>query len=52
MRARNRLTAAFVRNAPPAKWCDGAGLYFVKRDDGGAQWVLRLMVHGRRREMG
>lgn len=52
MRARNRLTAAFVRNAPPGKWCDGAGLYFVKRDDGGAQWVLRLMVHGRRREMG
>jgi integrase len=24
----------------------------VKRDDGGAQWVLRVTVHGRRREMG
>jgi integrase len=24
----------------------------VKRDDGGAQWVLRVTVHARRREMG
>lgn len=24
----------------------------MKRDDGGAQWVLRVTVHGRRREMG
>jgi integrase len=31
---------------------DGAGLWLVKRADGGAQWVLRLTVHGRRREMG
>jgi len=34
------------------KHCDGAGLWLVKRDDGGAQWVLRVVVHGRRREMG
>jgi len=34
------------------KHCDGAGLWFVKRADGGAQWVLRITVHGRRREMG
>jgi len=34
------------------KHCDGAGLWLVKRDDGGAQWVLRVTVHGRRREMG
>jgi integrase len=27
-------------------------LWLVKRDDGGAQWVLRVSVHGRRREMG
>jgi len=24
----------------------------VKHDDGGAQWVLRVTVHGGRREMG
>ncbi|MBK5926860.1 tyrosine-type recombinase/integrase [Rhodobaculum claviforme] len=52
MRARNRLSAAFVKRAPAGKWCDGAGLWLVKRDDGGAQWVLRYTLHGRRREMG
>lgn len=52
MRAKNRLTAGFLRTAPTGKHCDGAGLWLVKRDDGGAQWVLRVTVHGRRREMG
>lgn len=52
MRARHRLSAAFVKAAPAGKWCDGAGLWLVRRPDGGAQWVLRLTVHGRRREMG
>jgi integrase len=27
-------------------------LWFIKRKDGGAQWMLRVNVHGRRREMG
>jgi integrase len=52
MRARNRLSAAFVRKAAPGKYADGAGLWLVKRPDGGHQWVLRVTVHGRRREMG
>ncbi len=52
MRARNRLSPAFLKKAPPGKYCDGAGLWLVVRDDGGAQWVLRVTVHGRRREMG
>lgn len=52
MRARNRLTAGFLKTAPAGKHCDGAGLWLVKREDGGAQWVLRVTVHGRRREMG
>lgn len=52
MRARNRLSPAFVKKAPPGKYCDGAGLWLVVRDDGGSQWVLRVTVHGRRREMG
>ena len=52
MRARNRLTAGFLKTAPVGKHCDGAGLWLVKREDGGAQWVLRVTVHGRRREMG
>jgi integrase len=52
MRAKNRLSASFVKTAPMGKHCDGAGLWLVKREDGGAQWVLRVTVHGRRREMG
>ncbi|MEV8468820.1 integrase arm-type DNA-binding domain-containing protein [Fluviibacterium sp. DFM31] len=52
MRATKRLSSQFVRSAPVGKHCDGAGLWLVKRDDGGAQWVLRVTVHGRRREMG
>lgn len=52
MRAMNRLTAGFLKSPPVGKHCDGAGLWFVKREDGGAQWVLRVTVHGRRREMG
>ncbi|WP_085821519.1 tyrosine-type recombinase/integrase [Ruegeria meonggei] len=52
MRATNRLSASFVKSAPVGKHCDGAGLWFIKRDDGGAQWMLRVTVHGRRREMG
>lgn len=52
MRATNRLSSQFIKSAPVGKHCDGAGLWLVKRDDGGAQWVLRVTVHGRRREMG
>ena len=52
MRAKSRLTAQFLKTAPVGKHCDGAGLWLVRRDDGGAQWVLRVTVHGRRREMG
>lgn len=52
MRAKNRLSAQYVKSAPVGKHCDGAGLWLVKRDDGGAQWVQRVTVYGRRREMG
>lgn len=48
----HKLSAAFVRTAPVGKHGDGAGLWLIKRADGGAQWVLRVTIHGRRREMG
>lgn len=51
-RAINRLSAAGLQNIPSGKHADGGGLWLHKRDDGGAQWVLRVTVHGRRREMG
>ena len=52
MGALNVLSAAKVKNAGPGRYCDGGGLWLYKRQDGGAQWVLRVTVHGRRREMG
>lgn len=51
-RALNKLTAATVKAASPGKYSDGGGLWLHKRTDGGAQWVLRVTIHGRRREMG
>ena len=51
-RALNKLSAAQVKSLGPGKYSDGGGLWLHKREDGGAQWFLRLTVHGRRREMG
>jgi len=48
----NQLTSAFLKSAPAGKHADGAGLWFFKRQDGGAQWILRVSLDGRRREMG
>lgn len=36
----NKLSAKSVRSAAPGKYADGAGLWFVKRPDGGAQGVI------------
>lgn len=48
----NRMSAVGVKSAKPGKHCDGGGLWLLVRPDGGGQWVLRVTVHGRRREMG
>ena len=48
----NKLSAASLKAAQPGKYSDGGGLWFHQRGDGGAQWFLRITVHGRRREMG
>ena len=48
----NLLTSAFLKSAPTGKHIDGAGLWFIKRADGGAQWMLRVSLGGKRREMG
>lgn len=51
-RGLNKLSAAKVRQAPAGKYGDGGGLWLVKRERDAAKWVLRVVVHGRRREMG
>lgn len=52
MPALHKLSTVRIKSAPPGKYSDGGGLWLHKREDGGAQWVLRVTVHGRRREMG
>ncbi|WP_375612608.1 MULTISPECIES: tyrosine-type recombinase/integrase [unclassified Bartonella] len=48
----NRLNARAVATLGAGKYNDGAGLILHKRKDGGAQWLYRYTIHGRRREMG
>ncbi len=48
------LTAAKVRNAGPGKHHDGGGLGLVLVVDpnGARRWVQRIIIHGKRREVG
>lgn len=52
MRELNRLSVKGIKSAEAGKHADGGGLWLFKRADGGGQWVLRVVAHGRRREMG
>lgn len=52
MRATNRLSARGAAALGPGKYADGAGLWLVKEETARGKWVLRVTVHGRRREMG
>ncbi len=46
------LSAAFVRSAPPGRHADGNGLYRFVQPTGTRSWVQRLVIRGRRRELG
>ena len=46
------LSAAFVRSAPPGRHADGNGLYLFVQPSGTRSWVQRLVIRGRRRELG
>ncbi len=46
------LSAAFVRSAPPGRYCDGNGLYLFVQPSGTRSWVQRLVIRGRRRDFG
>ena len=46
------LSAAFVRSAPPGRHADGNGLYLFVQPSGTRSWIQRLLVRGRRRELG
>lgn len=54
-RKRNKLTARFVETiALPGKYHDGGGtgLFLKVWPNGSRQWVQRITIHGRRREIG
>jgi hypothetical protein len=38
--------------AEPGRHCDGNGLYLVVDRSGAKRWVLRIVVKGRRRDIG
>jgi hypothetical protein len=46
------LSAAFVRSAPPGRHADGNGLFLYVKPGGTRSWIQRLVVRGRRRELG
>ena len=46
------LSAAFIRSAPPGRHCDGQGLYLVVQPTGTRSWVQRLVIRGRKHELG
>ena len=47
-----RLSSAFVRSAPPGRHCDGNGLYLYVQKTGTRSWIQRLVIRGRKRELG
>lgn len=47
-----RLTAAFVKTAPPGRHTDGGGLYLEVDKSGARRWLLRITVKKRRRDFG
>ena len=48
----NTLSAAFIRSAPPGRHADGNGLYLFVQPSGTRSWIQRLLIRGRRRELG
>ncbi|MYC87372.1 MAG: tyrosine-type recombinase/integrase [Gemmatimonadales bacterium] len=46
------LSASFVRAAPPGRYCDGNTLYLFVQRSGARSWVQRLVIRGRRRDLG
>lgn len=48
----NVLNQMKAKNLGPGKYSDGQGLWLVKRDKDAGKWILRVVVSGKRREMG
>ena len=46
------LSASFVRSASVGRHADGNGLYLFVQPSGARSWIQRLIIRGRRRELG
>ena len=51
-RLTHRLSAVFVRTAPPGFYCDGHGLNLRVDPSGARRWVQRLVIRGQPRMLG
>jgi integrase len=50
---RNALTPVQINKLDtPGRYADGNGLYLVVDESGAKRWMLRTIVHGKRRDMG
>lgn len=48
----HHFTHRSLKALPPGRHADGGGLYVDVDETGPRRWVLRVMVHGRRKEIG
>lgn len=48
----NRLTVAKIRSLKPGRYSDGNGLYLEVEPSGAKHWILRVMVKGKRQDIG
>ena len=48
----HRLTDLTIHRAKPGRHADGNGLYLFVRETGSCAWVQRLVINGRRRDLG
>lgn len=48
----NALNQMSARSLDQGKYPDGQGLWLIKRSKDAGKWILRIVVHGKRREMG
>ena len=49
---KSALTAGFVKHAEPGKHYDAHGLFLKVEPGGSRRWVQRIVIHGRRRDIG
>ena len=50
---RNQLSVAFIRKMTrPGRYMDGGGLMLVVKPIGGKSWIQRLVIRGKRRDIG